>query len=423
VKYNPFQPNQIVAPGMFTGRTDEVITIERSLFQAKCGNPQHFLIEGERGIGKSSLLFVAAGIANAQIKAMEAPPMKFVVLSVDLGNVTSQLDIVRVIARELRSQIAGLQASAEAARKVWQFLSSWEVLGIRYHKEAPNLLADDARDSLIDQIVQLCGQACGIDGIFIIIDEADTPPAEAGLGEFVKTFTERLTKRGCNNVLLGIAGLPALIGKLRASHESSPRVFSVLRLEPLEPDERMEVVRKGLTLANAQSGAKTEISGDALELLADLSEGYPHFVQQFAFSAFDYDEDNVISADDVLGGAYSENGALWQLGSKYFDEMYYGRIYSDDYRKVLNAMAGHGDSWVARKTLQTESGVKQSTIANALNALKGRGIILSDASRQGFYRLPTKSFAAWINAINAVARRRQFETQTLFQALDSENAG
>lgn len=406
---------------MFTGRTDEVVTIERSLFQAKCGNPQHFLIEGERGIGKSSLLFVAAGIANGTQPRLEAPAMNFLVLSVDLGNVSAQLDIVRQIARELRSEIARIQTVAAAARGVWEFLSKWEVLGVRYHKDATNLLADDARDLLIDQIVQLCGQECGVDGIFIIIDEADAPPAEAGLGEFVKTFTERLTKRGCNNVLLGIAGLPALIGKLRTSHESSPRVFSVLRLEPLEPEERMEVVRKGLTLANARGGTKTEISEDALELLAELSEGYPHFVQQFAYSAFNYDEDNVIDADDVLGGAYSENGALWQLGSKYFDEMYYGRIYSDDYRKVLNAMAGHGDSWVARRTLQAESGVKQSTIANALNALKGRGIILSDASRQGFYRLPTKSFAAWINAINSVARRRQVETRTLFQALNSGN--
>lgn len=70
---------------MFTGRTDEVGTIERSLFQAKCGNPQHFLIESERGIGKSSLLFVASGIASGQIEPMEAPKMRFVVLHQNVG--------------------------------------------------------------------------------------------------------------------------------------------------------------------------------------------------------------------------------------------------------------------------------------------------------------------------------------------------
>ena len=55
-KFNPFQPNKMVVPGMFTGRIEEMHTIEQCLFQAKHGNPQHFLVEGERGIGKSSVV-------------------------------------------------------------------------------------------------------------------------------------------------------------------------------------------------------------------------------------------------------------------------------------------------------------------------------------------------------------------------------
>ncbi len=50
-KYNPFQPNTMVAPGIFVGRLEKIDTIRRSLFQAQNGNPQHFLIKGERGIG------------------------------------------------------------------------------------------------------------------------------------------------------------------------------------------------------------------------------------------------------------------------------------------------------------------------------------------------------------------------------------
>jgi hypothetical protein len=56
MKFNPFRPNSIVAPGMFAGRYDEVTAIERGLHQTRNGNPKHFLIEGERGIGKSSLM-------------------------------------------------------------------------------------------------------------------------------------------------------------------------------------------------------------------------------------------------------------------------------------------------------------------------------------------------------------------------------
>lgn len=38
-KDNPFQPNTMVALGMFVGRLEEIDTIRRSLFQAKNGNP------------------------------------------------------------------------------------------------------------------------------------------------------------------------------------------------------------------------------------------------------------------------------------------------------------------------------------------------------------------------------------------------
>lgn len=392
---------------MFVGRVNELLSIERGLFQAKHGNPQHFLIEGERGIGKSSLLYLVARVAAGSMPPLiGSEKMGFIVLLVDLGNSHSQLDIVRAIARELRTEIGRMRVLQESAKKVWEFLTNWEVLGVRYHKSENVDAADDARDTLIDQIVDLCsGEAC-IDGIFVMIDEADAPPIEAGLGEFMKTFTERLTRRGCNRVLIGLAGLPALVGKLRASHESSPRIFSVLTLEPLEHEERKEVVERGLAVAKQRNETTTTATADALELIARLSEGYPHFVQQFSFCAFDSDDDNVIDSNDVLEGAYAENGAISQLGSKYFNEMYFGKISSDDYRLVLDTMSGYGDSWVARKDIQEESGLKRSTIANALNALKGRNIILADTSRQGFYRLPTKSFAAWIGAIKSVERRK-----------------
>lgn len=164
-----------------------------------------------------------------------------------------------------------------------------------------------------------------------------------------------------------------------------------------------------MKVANEKNTAATDITLEAKNLLADLSEGYPHFIQQFAFSAFQHDKDNLITAQDVIGGAFSENGALSQLGDKYFNEMYHLRIASNDYRHVLNTMASHGDQWVSRRQIIEESALAKTTVTNALNALKARQIIMSDDSRKGrgFYRLPTRSFAAWINAIRSVSERTE----------------
>ncbi|MDF0601801.1 ATP-binding protein [Psychromarinibacter sp. C21-152] len=104
MRYNPFVPNGIAFPGMFTGRLDEIETIEHSLFQTKNENPQHVLISGERGIGKSSLLFYADLIARGDIE-VEKANFNFLSVSTDLAGVTSQGGIIEQIGRELRSKL------------------------------------------------------------------------------------------------------------------------------------------------------------------------------------------------------------------------------------------------------------------------------------------------------------------------------
>lgn len=421
MRYNPFQPNKMVAEGMFVGRFDEMKLIDQYFFQTKNENPQHFLLEGERGIGKSSLLFVSENLANGKIGTMEANSQKFnfITISVDLAGVTCQLDIVRAIGRELKAQVSKSAPLKEKGKAAWDFLSKWEVLGVRYHKDVQTD-PDDARDELVDAFANLLASGAEIDGAAILIDEADAPPVEARFGEFLKAFTERLARRGCNRVIVCLAGLQNTIPKLRASHESSPRLLSILNLKPLAVDERKDAIRKGLDDATARNGYEVKIADDAINFLAEMSEGYPHFVQQFSYCAFSADTDNHITLEDVLKGAYSENGAIDQLGSKYFNEVYYSKINSDDYRRVLNAMAKHSDGWVTRKTLIAESGVKESIINNALSVLKTRNIIHVDEARQGYYKLPTKSFAAWINAVISVEERRGMGPVSLTEYGDAE---
>jgi len=237
-----------------------------------------------------------------------------------------------------------------------------------------------------------------IDGIVILLDEADRPSEQASLGEIIKLFTEKLTKKGCDKVLLGITGQPGLVTKLKASHESASRIFTVLNLKTLSNSENYSVVNSGLTIANRINAIKTTIEPDAIELISQLSEGYPHFLQEFAFMAFEKDTDSKITIEDVKTGAFGEQGALNQLGEKYFHDLYFTQIASNDYRKVLQAMAHYSDDWVNRENINSKIKIKDTTLNNALQALKTRGIIITNPSQQGVFRLPTKSFAAWIKA-------------------------
>jgi len=387
---------------MFVGRIDEIRAIERCIFQSINGNPQHFLIQGERGIGKSSLLYYIERIAEGKIEPLIGGKFSLLTISIDLGGCNSQIDIIRKIGRALKSSLSGMDVVKSSAKKAWDWLSGWEVLGVRYHKDQTELDPEELCEELVGIIASISASASDkIDGILLLIDEADRPTSDAGLGELLKSLTERLARSDCSKFLIGLAALPTILGKLRESHESSPRLFHTMLLEPLSTDERKKVVTISLDVANKKNAEKTEISNDGLDLLADLSEGYPHFIQQFSYCAFEKDENNIIDAEDVRNGAFDEGGALAQLGDKFFNDMYHARISSEDYRRVLDAMASHGDEWVNRQTIIRESGVSESNVNNAFLALKAKQIILQDETRRGVYRLPTRSFAAWINAIRS----------------------
>lgn len=400
MRYNPFRPNSIASSSLFQGRKEEMKFIEQSLFQTKNGNPQHFLIEGERGLGKSSLFLMVEQMATGLIPINISEKGNFIVINIELDSSQSFFDILKTIAADFKRALAERDKLKKLASGVWDFLSNWEILGVRYHKIDENLVQPyEVLNSLVEnfeKIIKLADKE--IDGILILIDEADRPGEKASLGELVKLLTEKLTKRGCDRVILGMTGQPGLISKLKASHESSARIFTSLTLKPLSDEENREVVISGLNEANKINIEQTAIDDEALKLISQLSEGYPHFLQEFAFKAFEKDEDFRICTEDVKNGAFGQFGALKQLGDKYFNDLYFTQIGSDEYRKVLQAMSQFSDSWVNREKIKNEITIKDTTLNNALQALKTRSIVIPNPSQPGEFRLPTKSFAAWIKA-------------------------
>ncbi len=396
-KYNPFRPGGIVSPGMFSGRAEELIGLESALFQTMQGNPNHFMISGERGIGKSSLLFYLQCIAKGQIKPLTCDPFNFLVVSVELKPKISYSEIVMKISNELKRECDNQRKIKKVAKAAWDFIKNLEVMGTKYRERdcipQPHELVEDFC-SVVEDIIN--NTSIGVDGILVLIDEADKPSANANLGELLKITSERLIKNGCNKLAFGLAGLKDVVKKLRQSHESSPRMFEIFSLDPLTHSERIEVVQKGLREAENKNEFKTEISEEAENMISSFSEGYPHFIQQYAFCAFAEDKDNLISTEDILGGAYKANGAIHQLGQKYFHRQFFDEIGSDEYRNVLMAMSKHLDDWTSKEQLRKIAGIKEHTLTNAIAALKKKKIIITKDGVKGVYRLPSKSFAVWI---------------------------
>ena len=390
---------------MFAGRRDEIKAIRAILAQTRVGNAGHFLIFGERGIGKSSLMVAAAALA-----ADSADGLPFLVVDVTLTKSDTEAVIASRIASKIQQKVGlkRLKDAPTALQEAWDFVRRLEVAGVKLNPSEQIVGALDVADKLVgalEKTTELLKDDFA--GVVIVIDEADT--AGIALGSLIKRTIDSLGK-GTDRVSFGVAGLPELPNLMKQGHESSLRGFRHFLIEPLEPQERREVVDLGLAEARVSYGLDVRLDENASSIIAALSDGYPHFIQQFAYSAFDADDDMVISAEDVYAGAVSDGGALPSLGNAIFHTQFYSEVRSPNAREVLGALAASemADSgcWISKAELRTMVDLKETTLTGCLKSLSDKHIILKDPERLGYYRVPSWGFAWWIRKTIDGAKRK-----------------
>ncbi|WP_339548390.1 ATP-binding protein [Pseudomonas sp. RA_35y_Pfl2_P32] len=401
-KINPFKPNSPVSSGMFAGRTKEIRTLEKGLYQTKNGYPSNILITGERGIGKSSLMNLLKHLAVGEIPT-EFGNFNFLAVNVVISERTSLVTLIRLIERSISRELGKVEAVRSFLSDTWSFVQRIKVMDSGIDKGD---IIDDA-DVVIDDFAYSLAQTCNRisnpekgeaskDGILFIIDEADNACPNLHIGYFFKAVTEMLHQHSCERVMFVVAGLPDVVEKLAKSHESSIRIFTHLNVKELSFSDTKYVLDRGLSAGNKLNSEQTTMGDFAKDHVASLSEGYPHFIQQFAHSAYEHNTDGEISADDVLEGAFKEGGALDSIGSRYYAADYHSKIKSDEYRQVLAIMAENMSDWIKKSEIREKFTGDDQTLTDALKALTTRKIILKNPSKMGEYRLQQRGFALWI---------------------------
>jgi len=411
-KYNPFRPNQPVFTGMFAGRIAEIERLDSLLFQTQEGNPSHILIQGERGIGKTSFLIVANHFAKGSL-SWEEEKYNFLPIQVSLRPTTMIIDFAKKINTQIERTLSKSEKGLTFLKNSWGFLTRIQssVLSLgpkQYSPLSQEELVDKTIYSIVDTVKAITedntANELGLrekrNGIVILIDEVDQASKSLNLGLFLKNLAEVLTQEDANKVLLILAGLPKARNILRESHESSLRLFEEFKLSTLTKDEVESVIRGGLNEVKKEHKVIVTVSTGAIDRIYVYSEGYPHFVQQIAYSAYALDADNNIDVADVENAMFSENGALDLIGDRYYKNLYYGKIKQDSYRQILDIMALKFNEWVSRKEIESVFTGKESTLTNGIKALRDRSIILSKPGRRGLYRLQWVGFAVWINRLN-----------------------
>jgi hypothetical protein len=436
---NPFIPHHPIDAKHFVGRSDELRRLEASLEHTKRRKPINFMITGDRGIGKTSLLNYVQAMARSYSDKSEES-FRFIVVNIQTENTTTQLDFVRKVELSLRHELDRTEVARAFLDRAWSFVQRLEVAGVKLQeaKDDPyKLLWEEFANSLVQTVKRICapegapvdGPSDAYDGILILVDEVDTAGKQFEIGAFLKYLTEYFQRNDCKTIMLGLSGLPKMVDVLLQSHRSVLRVFEEMRLDALPMEEVVEMVGSFLKSAETDNDCEFSIAADALQMVIHLSDGHPHFIQQHCYCAFNamsrrlsqaemekarasFAESRgnrpkatkglpaehhalVIEHRDVIEGSFSPRGAIDLIGDMYFKHQLETKVSDWRSKKVLAHLSQFTDGWVEHTEIARGVGLSKMQTSELLASLIDCGLVAERRDDNSF-RLRSRCLAYWL---------------------------
>lgn len=276
---NPYAPGAGTPPPALVGRDEVIVGAEVALRRLRAGRTsQHLLVTGLRGVGKTVLVGKLAAIAEH---------VGYRVIRVEaLGGD----DTIRSVLRQARRIVEEFDPGARMGRALRSIESvSLTVAGTGVAVERQAVSPD--REALADVVTDVAAAAADEDlGVMLALDEA-----------------QMLDRHDLRRVLAGVhrcaqdglplycafAGLPNLVGDVAKAATYAERMFTVTDLGPLTPSQVADAI-----VAPAEE-IGVSWSPSATEEIVDLSDGFPFFVQTWAYHTWNAATDEPISAADV----------------------------------------------------------------------------------------------------------------------------
>ncbi|TDL45290.1 ATP-binding protein [Microbacterium oleivorans] len=291
---NPYTPNAGASPENVVGR-DEHLEAFRILLQrlSRGRTNQSMIITGLRGVGKTVLLTEFNEIAREgkwEVIELEANKHDESQFRRRMAS-SMKASLLRLSPRKLWSEIgqraaAAISAFAVSVDQAGTWSLSWDV-------EAAEGFADhgDLAMDLSDVLVAL-GEAARERGrgVAILIDEIQflsQPQLEAVIQAVHKTVQRALP------VTMVGAGLPQIAELAGDARSYAERLFRFPKIDSLGPDD----AKKAITDPAEAEGVT--IQDDAVDLMLEITRGYPFFIQELGYQVWEISEASPITREDV----------------------------------------------------------------------------------------------------------------------------
>ena len=374
---NPFSPGAGVTPPELVGRDGVLQDIKILIGRVSQKRPERsLLLTGLRGVGKTVLLIQAAHIArqngcrtfsveaheDKSLAGLIAPSLRTLLL--DLNRMEGAKEKARQGLAVFRSFLGAVKIS------VGEFTVGVDV--------APALGSADSGDLEIDlpNLFVAIGEAAEErnTAVVIIIDEIQYLKSNE-LGALIMAM-HRVQQNQLPIALIG-AGLPILLGLAGQSKSYAERLFRFPEIG------KLSVQDAGKALQDPAQAQDVTFTPSALEEIFQLTYGYPYFIQEWGYQAW-----NMASSASITRELVEEitESVIRGLDESFF-RVRFDRLAPSE-KRFLRAMADLSSDAKRTGDLADHLGVKNASLGPTRASLIRKGMIYSPAHGDIAFTVP-----------------------------------
>jgi hypothetical protein len=371
---NPYAPGAGTQPPALIGRDELLAQFDILLARTARGAPGKSLIpNGLRGVGKTVLLnrFVdKAEEFGAKVAYIEAPETGNLraLLSGRLRQLLGKLDRIGAVSSKVRDAMHALKGftlstSAEGMPSI--------EFGLRDGVADSGVLAEDLTDLLVS-----VGEAAADRRtlVMIAIDEVQYLNEE----EFAAIITavHRTTQLKLP-ILFVATGLPQVMALAGNAKSYAERLFEFPRVGSLSATDAKAAIKKP---AQEQSVVFTD---QALDEIVAVTKGYPYFIQEWAYEAWNHSATSPIALSDI----HKIGRIVQDKLDKSFFSVRLDRL-SPSEKRYLRAMAGLGHGPHRSGDIALRYGTRVETCAPIRSQLIKKGMVYSPSHGDTAFTVP-----------------------------------
>lgn len=374
---NPFSPGAGSPPPELVGRGPVLEQARILLGRVRAGRPEKsLLLTGLRGVGKTVLLneiqrlAADAGYRTIELEAHEDKRLG-PLLAPSLRRVLYDLDRLAGAGDKVKRGLAVLRSFISAIK-----LTVGEVdIGLDIEPERGTADSGDLEIDLPNLFVAV-GEAAAErkSAVALLIDEVQYFNQKE-LGALIMAM-HKVQQRQLPLVLIG-AGLPILPGLAGESKSYAERLFS------FPPIGALTEAESDTALQEPAHAAAVAFDKAALAEIFRLTQGYPYFVQEWGYQAWNHATTSPIGLDVVED---STSRVIQRLDENFF-RVRFDRLTPSE-KKFLRAMAELGPGAQRTGDIAAQLGVQVNSLGPVRAKLIRKGMVYSPAHGDMAFTVP-----------------------------------